>query len=422
MKNNLTNTKSKMDLLKFKLWESLYESENNQSAIIKRVKDTVGDIYFIPNFKQLHRPGEPDQTVNLFADKAGHTFTLNFTNNGELFSIDFWKPDATKPASTLYLKDNNLDDVIAKLPELMKNPEPGVKESIVDEKKLVLEKPAKKEAKPKESTKPITLVKPTHFEETTGIKKLDDIDDEIPEYEYQNPDTIFDDLRKYTKMVIKGIQSSLLITGGPGVGKSFVVGDEIKKAGLVKEKDWVKIKGKTTAAGMYISLFVNNGKLIIYDDCDSIFKDDNAMNMLKGALDSSEEEREISWGSAKPIIDPQTGNKIPNKFEFNGRVIFISNKAQKSIDTAIKSRAFVIEVALSPPDMIKYVEGLLPNVAKEEPMSLKRSAMNTIKSVAASNKKVQLNVRTLLKALKILKEVDDLEDAKRMIVSQCSYK
>ena len=413
-----------MSLLKFKLWESLFEANETQASIIQSVKDVVGDIYFIPNFKKLHRPGEPDQMVQFFSDKAGYGFGLNFTQPGELYSIDFWLPDATSPASTLYLKDNDLADVISRIPEIMKNPKPGVKESL--DEKLVVTKKAKgvEIDKDKLKKKEIVLVKPKKFEDVTptGDKKVDEIEDEIPEYEYQDPETIFLDLRRYTKMVIKGVQSSLLITGSPGVGKSFVVNDEIKKAGLEKGKDWVKVKGKTTTAALYISLFKNNGKLIIYDDCDSVFKNDDAINMLKGALDSQQDERDISWESAKELKDPESGQVMPKVFNFNGRVIFISNKAQKSIDTAIKSRAFVVEVALSPKDMITYVEGLLPNVEKQESMALKRSAMNTIKSVAQTNKRVQLNVRTLLKALKILKDVDDLNDAKRMIISQCSYK
>ena len=44
-----------------------------------------------------------------------------------------------------------------------------------------------------------------------------------------------------------------------------------------------------------------------------------------------------------------------------------------------------------------------------------------IRLVAATNKDVQLNMRTLAKSIKILNAVDDLEDARRMIVQQCSY-
>lgn len=394
---------------KFKLWESLYEAAQSKAAIIQKVKEVVGDVYYIPDFELIQRPDEPEQSVHLFSDKDGHSFALNFAGDN-LHSIDFWLPHSTKPESTLYLQDQNIDDVINSIPELMKDPKPGEKKDLEPvEEKLVLKKPAK------------TV-------ELTGDKKVDDIDKEIgavkdagSEYKYGDPKTIFSDLRRYLKMVIKGIQPALLVTGSPGVGKTWITADEIHKAGLVKGKDWVKIKGKTTAAAMFISLYQNNGKLIIYDDCDSVFADPNAINTLKGALDSEESERDITWDSAKEIKDPATGETIPKVFNFNGRVIFLSNVAQKKVDPAIKTRAFVLEVALSPADMVKYIEELLPKMMPDEPMSLKKTALNTIKNVASVNKKVQLNMRTLGKSIRILKEVDDLSDAKRMIVQQCSY-
>jgi len=413
---------------KFRLWESLYEANQAQGDIIKSVKDTVGDnLYYIPDFQEVHREGEngpePKQIAYLFSDKEGHSFSLNFTaDTNTLYSVDFWLPKSTSPESTLYVVDGNVDKVISLIPKLMKDPHVGeIKESLNE---LVKDKTHTADNIPGYKIHPkkkLALVDTPKTELKSGDAKADEIDKTIAEYKYGDPKTIFNDLRRYVKMVINGTQPALLVTGSPGVGKTFITADEIKKAGLEKGKDWVKVKGKTTAAAMYISLYRNNGKLIIYDDCDSVFKDDNAINILKGALDSEESERDITWEVAREIKDPTTGETVPRSFNFNGRVIFLSNLPQKKIDPAIKSRAFVLEVALSPDDMVKYIEELMPKVMPEEPMSLKNGALNTIKSVAAVNKKVQLNMRTLLKAIKILKNVDDLGDAKRMIIQQCSY-
>lgn len=393
---------------KFRLWESLYESAQTQESIIKKVKDTIGDLYYVPDFQEIHREDEPDQTSHLFSDKEGYSFSLNFVDDSSaLYSIDFWLPKSIKPESTLYMEGQDVDNVISLLPKMMKDPAPGEVKENLDEKFKTKEK--------------VNLVSPVKTETKSGDPKVDAIDKDLIEYKYGDPKTIFNDLRRYVKMVINGTQPALLVTGSPGVGKTYITGEEIKNAGLEKGKDWVKIKGKSTAAAMYISLYRNNGKLIVYDDCDSVFKDDNAVNILKGALDSEESERDISWETAKEIKDPATGEIVPRSFNFKGRVIFLSNLPQKRVDSAIKSRAFVLEVALSPNDMVKYIEELMPKVMPDEPMSLKKGALNTIKSVAAVNKKVQLNMRTLLKAIKILKNVDDLGDAKRMIIQQCSY-
>ena len=129
----------------------------------------------------------------------------------------------------------------------------------------------------------------------------------------------------------------------------------------------------------------------------------------------------ISWLVAKPLIS-SSGQKIPTKFIFNGGIIFISNLSQKKIDYAIKSRSFVLEVALSPEDMIKRMEEELPNIEKEIPMAVRKTAMRMIVSNYKSAKHLELSMRTLIKAIKIVEEVDNLDDASRLILQQCSYR
>jgi hypothetical protein len=212
----------------------------------------------------------------------------------------------------------------------------------------------------------------------------------------------------------------MLITGSPGVGKTFIVTDELKKAGMKKDVDYYHVKGKSTAAGMYQTLYEHSGKLIVFDDMDSIFKDDNAVNILKGALDS-DEVREIAWITSRPM-KTASGEDVPQRFDFTGRVIFISNLAQKNVDSAIKTRSFVVEVALSPADTVKYIEGLFDIILPYERVSTKRYALDAIKAASDENPNVQINMRTFLKAVKIVKNVKDKDVVDRMIIQQCSYK
>jgi hypothetical protein len=197
---------------------------------------------------------------------------------------------------------------------------------------------------------------------------------------------------------------------------------EITTAGLVKEKDWFKITGKATPSAMYQVLYRYNGKLLVFSDCDSVFNNEDAVNILKGALETDADERVITWGVSSPIQDVETKEKIPTRFLFTGRVIFLSNRSKKSLRKidAVKSRSFTLELALSPEDMVAYIEEMLPKIAPEKSMAVKKMAMNTIKSVAKVNPKVKLNMRTLLAAVSILEEVDDLVVAKRMIKQQCA--
>jgi hypothetical protein len=399
-----------MKFSEWKLLEMISRGDLKKEA--EKVKEIIAQKYnslyhFVPDFNTFTRPGEPEQKSILFTEDGSTSFSLNFTTKGDIFSIDVYKETAD-PIVTYYVERGSLEDVAVMAPEILKNPKktPGA----IKPKKKVLQEDVDEEPKltPSEP-KPETSLDPE-------VKKAEKIENE---YDYSDPETIFEDLKSYVEMVIKGTQPSLLITGSPGAGKTYSVLKQVKDAGLEKGKDYVHIKGRGTAAGLFISLYDNNGKLIIFDDCDSIFGPGDAVNILKGALDSYE-EREISWLVGKPLVSD--GKKLPKTFTFTGRVIFISNLPQRKIDDAIKSRSFMIEVALTPEDMIKKMKKELPMVYPEVPLYLREEAMDTIEDVYKNAKNLELNMRTLVKAIKILREIPDLKVARRLILQQCSYK
>ena len=103
----------------------------------------------------------------------------------------------------------------------------------------------------------------------------------------------FDFLKNLTQMVITGITPSLIIVGEGGLGKTHSVKSTIIDANI-PETNYTFIKGYSTARGLYNTLYDHNGKIIIFDDCDSVLDDKVAINILKSALDSYD-SREISW-------------------------------------------------------------------------------------------------------------------------------
>ena len=63
------------------------------------------------------------------------------------------------------------------------------------------------------------------------------------------------------------------------------------------------------------------GQILVLDDIDSIFGDPESLNLLKGALDTTG-KRTISYAAeSRALADAE----IPNSFEFEGAVIFITN-------------------------------------------------------------------------------------------------
>lgn len=87
----------------------------------------------------------------------------------------------------------------------------------------------------------------------------------------RDPNTLFSNMKSLVKVVCRRNRNSLVITGGAGVGKSFTVFEAIAEEGLVKGQDWFLVKGKITTASLYQMLYMHrNGKLLVFDDTDSV--------------------------------------------------------------------------------------------------------------------------------------------------------
>ena len=167
----------------------------------------------------------------------------------------------------------------------------------------------------------------------------------------------FEILHEMTKAATNGDIRAMIVSGPPGVGKSFGVEQEIEKATLLDQIAGRRlraevIKGSATPIGLYQALYKYSDPncVVVFDDCDSILLDDVSLNLLKGALDSGK-KRKISWLADSRILR-QEG--IPDSFNFQGSVIFITNlkfdkmKSQKLRDhlDALQSRCHYLDLTL----------------------------------------------------------------------------
>lgn len=135
-------------------------------------------------------------------------------------------------------------------------------------------------------------------------------------------------LEEMTRATINGDVRAMIVVGPPGVGKSFGVEAELQKNGLIdqlagRRARYEVVKGAMTSIGLYAKLYEysEEGNVIVFDDCDSILLDDVSLNVLKAALDSSK-KRTIHWNADSRLLRSEG---IPNKFDFKGAVIFITN-------------------------------------------------------------------------------------------------
>ncbi len=135
-------------------------------------------------------------------------------------------------------------------------------------------------------------------------------------------------LDEMTRAVRTGDVRAMIVSGPPGVGKSYGVEAVLEKADLFtklsdKKPKYEIVKGSMSSLGLYAKLyeFSAPGSVVVFDDCDGVLMDELSLNILKGALDSGE-HRYISWNSDSRLL---RNEGIPDRFDFRGAAIFITN-------------------------------------------------------------------------------------------------
>ena len=166
-------------------------------------------------------------------------------------------------------------------------------------------------------------------------------------------------LDEMTRAVKGGHVRAMIVTGAPGVGKSFGVEQVLSKHDVFAEvandsklKKYEIVKGAMSALGLYKKLYEYSDRksVVVFDDCDSILLDDVSLNILKAALDSSK-KRTISWNTDSRSLR-QEG--VPQTFEFKGGCIFITNikfdnvrsKKLKDHLEALESRCHYLDLTI----------------------------------------------------------------------------
>ena len=249
-------------------------------------------------------------------------------------------------------------------------------------------------------------------------KTLTETDDEIIERLRQR----FDILDDMTRAVKKGDVRAMIVTGPPGVGKSFGVEKVLEKhdvfadvADNQKLKKYQVVKGAMSALGLYSKLyeFSDRKNILVFDDCDSVLLDDLSLNILKAALDTSK-KRMIHWNTDSHMLNKEG---IPNSFEFKGGAIFITNikfdhvRSKKLRDhlEALESRCHYLDLTIDTERekilRIKQIvrDGMLDAYEFEE-----AGVEDVLNFVTDNSKRMrELSLRTVLKVADLRKSFPD---------------
>lgn len=162
-----------------------------------------------------------------------------------------------------------------------------------------------------------------YVEEPDAVAHVDESDEDA----MNRIATRFSILDEMSHACIQGDIRAMIVTGPPGVGKSFGVTKQMEKASMFdklagKKVRFEVVKGAMSAIGLFALLYKYSDakNVLIFDDCD-VWEDQDALNILKAALDSGKNRR-ISYNKDSRLLREEG---VPNQFNFNGSIVFITN-------------------------------------------------------------------------------------------------
>ena len=210
--------------------------------------------------------------------------------------------------------------------------------------------------------------------------------------------------------VAKNVRA-MVVTGAPGVGKTYTVENILEHSGTKHEI----VRGALSAVNLYKLAYRNRkpGNVVVLDDADSIFNDEDALNLLKALCDTSSTRR-VSWMKESQAL---IGDDVPQQFEFEGALIFISNlDFQTFVDEgknkyaqhfeALMSRSLYLDLHLhSRNELGVWVEHIAKAGKIFEREEVSTDTGKAILSFIKNNRETlrELSIRTLLKTCQLAK-------------------
>lgn len=231
----------------------------------------------------------------------------------------------------------------------------------------------------------------------------------------------FDILTDMTKAVKSGVVRAMIVSGPPGVGKSFGVENVLERQELLNKMvnrppKFEIVKGSMSPLGLYTKLyeFSKENCVLVFDDCDSVLFDELSLNLLKAALDSSD-TRTIAWNTDSRLLRSED---IPNKFEFKGAAIFITNikfhhvrgkKIRAHLD-ALESRCHYIDLEMDTArEKLLWIKTVIHEKKMLENRDLDRDQQNDVIEYITRNQNHlrELSLRMALKIGDLRKAFED---------------
>ena len=240
------------------------------------------------------------------------SFRFNFAKNklggNEVDSIDiFTKQKGQTPVAHIITKGISLAKILPFIAGQINNPKPGkydvdvfaednefnlqdsldlvvmteAMEFTIDGEKFTTKGAAKKALRAKGYpakkvkqmlTQPVIVTSGSPETNNIDVKKSEAM---VEKVEIDPNDVLDKHIPAFVSGVAKGLAHTLIIAGTPGIGKSYGIDKQLssmfgpEKGG--KNPHWAVYKGKVSLASVFELLFRQNGKVLVFDDADSVF-------------------------------------------------------------------------------------------------------------------------------------------------------
>jgi hypothetical protein len=220
----------------------------------------------------------------------------------------------------------------------------------------------------------------------------------------------FSILDEMTRAAKEGNVRAMIVSGPPGVGKSYGVEQQLEKDSIFDDvagnnRKYEVVKGAMSAIGLYAKLYKYSDpkNVVVFDDCDSVLLDDLSLNILKAALDTSK-KRYISWNTDSRLLRSEG---IPDRFEFKGGAIFITNikfenvrsKKLKDHLEALESRCHYVDLTIDTEreKMLRIKQIVRDGMLDDYDMPQERKD-DVVEFISENSKRLrELSLRTVLK-------------------------
>ena len=157
-----------------------------------------------------------------------------------------------------------------------------------------------------------------------------------------------DDLKFLIKGVIGRYHSGLIVTGRSGMGKTYNVEKTLSDNGYNRDDGKLQMfSGFVEPFGLYTLLFKHKARenVFLFDNTDSVFSKPKAAHVLKMAVKPNTLKRTVRWNewNDKDVFDVDkfsdeeqeqriAEGKYPNRFDFQGGIIIITNEPKEKIN------------------------------------------------------------------------------------------